>query len=297
MSGGGRVTAVGVQGSNVRNISFDTVAGTGGIGVTGSGNPRMTYAEGEFMVLLFDFSASRFAMTLNDFGTFTQAGTTMTENVLIIFYQGSNVVRSVVKGACRADGGLASFEIDVGASFDAVVLAPAASTGTTSGGTSTTGDTGFLLSEVRSCASSTQEFCRTSLSSAQNTCSPDLRVEKSSSATFREGGQGTYTINVRNVGMGATSAPVTVTDNLPNRLSYVSAAGSSWSCSASGRVVTCSTAAVIAAGASAPPITLTVSVANNAAPSVTNEVTVSGGDEISSFRADNNATVSTPVSP
>lgn len=294
----GNVLAVGGQGSDFRNISFDTIGGVGGIGVTGSSSPKMTYLESEFMFLIFDASTRRFAMTLNDFGTFPQSGTTMTERVLLVFYQGSTIVHSVVKNACRPDGGLASFEIDVPANFNGMLLAPAPSTGS-SGGTTVEGDTGFLISEVRSCAvsSPTQAFCRTTLSSAQNTCTPDLRVTKTTTSAFVEGQQATYEIVVENTGIAATSGTVTVVDTLPIRLSFVSAAGPGWTCSASGLVVTCTRAAVIPAGERADPITLTVAVGTGAAPSVTNVVAVSGGGEASSFAGNNSASLDTPVSP
>src|SRR5262249_24611003 len=68
-------------------------------------------------------------------------------------------------------------------------------------------------------------------------------------------------------------------DTLDPNVTFVSAAGTNWSCNAAAQVVTCTTSAVIAAGASAPGITITVNVAANVGPSVTNGVTVAGGGE------------------
>jgi uncharacterized repeat protein (TIGR01451 family) len=79
-----------------------------------------------------------------------------------------------------------------------------------------------------------------------------------------------------------------VVDTLPAGLAYVSGTGTGWSCAAAGQVVTCTTANPIAAGASAPAISLVVSVSSTAIPSVLNLAVVSGGGEPSAA-ANNNA--------
>ena len=68
---------------------------------------------------------------------------------------------------------------------------------------------------------------------------------------------------------------VTVTDTLPAGLTYNSSSGTGWSCSAAGQVVTCTHAPTINPGASLPPLSLVVNIAEAAAASVTNSVTVS----------------------
>jgi uncharacterized repeat protein (TIGR01451 family) len=106
----------------------------------------------------------------------------------------------------------------------------------------------------------------------------NLSVSKTANpATFAQGQNGAYTITANNIGNAPSSGTITVTDTLGPNQTFVSATGSGWSCSAAGQVVTCTTSAVIAAGASAPPITLTVNVAANAPTSVTNNVAVAGG--------------------
>src|SRR5439155_785794 len=70
---------------------------------------------------------------------------------------------------------------------------------------------------------------------------------------------------------------VTVTDTLPAGLTATAIAGSGWTCVLG--TLTCTRSDALAAGASYPAITLTVNVANNAAASVTNSVSVSGGGE------------------
>ncbi|HVF45669.1 MAG TPA: hypothetical protein VM936_21765 [Pyrinomonadaceae bacterium] len=107
----------------------------------------------------------------------------------------------------------------------------------------------------------------------------DVTIAKTHSGNFTQGQNGTYTLAVSNVGGAATSGTVTVSDTLPAGLSYVSATGTGWTCGAAGQVVTCTRATALAAGASYPNITLTVSVATNSALSLTNTATVSGGGQ------------------
>ncbi|MBV9924654.1 MAG: DUF11 domain-containing protein [Acidobacteria bacterium] len=107
----------------------------------------------------------------------------------------------------------------------------------------------------------------------------DLTIAKTHSGNFTQGQNGSYALTVSNAGGAATSGTVTVSDTLPAGLSYVSATGTGWSCSASGQTVTCTRADALAAGASYPAITLTVGVASNAALNLTNTANVSGGGQ------------------
>jgi uncharacterized repeat protein (TIGR01451 family) len=87
-----------------------------------------------------------------------------------------------------------------------------------------------------------------------------------------------------------------VTDTLPAGLAFVSGTGTGWACVSVAPTVTCTSAGVIAAGTtSANPITLTVAVASTAVPSVTNSVTVSGGNEPAANNANNSAFDATNV--
>jgi uncharacterized repeat protein (TIGR01451 family) len=87
-----------------------------------------------------------------------------------------------------------------------------------------------------------------------------------------------------------------VVDTLPAGLTYVSGVGTSWACGNAGQVVTCTSSAVIGAGAvSANPIALTVSVGPTAVPSVLNIVTVSGGGEPAANSANNTGSDNTLV--
>ena len=107
---------------------------------------------------------------------------------------------------------------------------------------------------------------------------PDLTIGKTHAGNFFQGqSAATYTLTVSNAGSTSTSGTVTVTDSVPAGLSATGIAGSGWSCTAPGGPCTRSDA--LAAGASYPPLTLTVNVAANAPASVTNTATVSGGGE------------------
>src|SRR5207237_241254 len=107
---------------------------------------------------------------------------------------------------------------------------------------------------------------------------PDLTIAKTHSGNFTQGQTGaTYTITATNSGFAPTSGTVTVTDTLPAGLTATAIAGSGWTCVLG--TLTCTRSDALAAGASYPAITLTVNVANNAAASVTNSVSVSGGGE------------------
>nr|WP_242029057.1 isopeptide-forming domain-containing fimbrial protein [Coleofasciculus sp. FACHB-712] len=111
---------------------------------------------------------------------------------------------------------------------------------------------------------------------------PDLSIEKTHTGNFIVGKQGVYTLSVRNSPTsGATTGTVTVTDTLATGLSFVSATGTNWSCSASGQVVSCTyTGGVVAPGENLPAIVLRVNVDSAATGNITNSATVTTpGDE------------------
>ena len=108
--------------------------------------------------------------------------------------------------------------------------------------------------------------------------SPDLAITKSHTDTFTQGDTAhTYSIIVTNVGTAASSGAVTVIDALPTGLAATDISGTGWSTDLS--TLTSTRSDALAAGASYPAITVTVSVATNAPAGVTNTATVSGGGE------------------
>jgi uncharacterized repeat protein (TIGR01451 family) len=107
---------------------------------------------------------------------------------------------------------------------------------------------------------------------------PDLTINKSHVGNFTQGQVGaTYSITATNSGAAATSGTVTVVDTLPAGLTATAISGSGWSCVLG--TLTCTRSDALAAGSSYPVITVTVNVANNAASSVTNSVSISGGGQ------------------
>ena len=108
---------------------------------------------------------------------------------------------------------------------------------------------------------------------------PDLTINKSHVGNFTQGQVGaTYSIIAANSGLAATSGTVTVTDALPAGLTATAISGTGWTCVLG--TLTCTRSDALAAGSSYPVITVTVTVANNAAASVTNSASVSGGGQI-----------------
>jgi uncharacterized repeat protein (TIGR01451 family) len=122
---------------------------------------------------------------------------------------------------------------------------------------------------------------------------PDLTIAKSHTGDFFQGQTAaTYSIVVTNAGGLTTSGTVTVTDTLPTGLTATAMAGTGWNCTLGTRV--CTRADALTSGNSYEPITLTVSVASNAATSLTNSVTVSGGSQ-QTDSANNTATDPTTI--
>ena len=121
---------------------------------------------------------------------------------------------------------------------------------------------------------------------------PDLTITKTHTGNFLRPQTGaSYTITVSNVGTVDTTALITMDDTLPAGLTATDLSGLNWNCTLS--PLQCTRGDVLVAGTSFEPITLTVNVANNAASSVTNTATVSGGGE--SNTANNTASDATQI--
>jgi len=115
---------------------------------------------------------------------------------------------------------------------------------------------------------------------------PALRIAKTHSGFFTPGQSGAaYTVTVSNAaGVSPTSGLVTVTETVPTGMKLVSMAGTGWTCPTGGN--TCSRSDALNAGSTYPAIAVTVNVASNAPPQVTNQVTVSGGGSASASAGD-----------
>lgn len=106
----------------------------------------------------------------------------------------------------------------------------------------------------------------------------DLSVTKTHPGSLQPvaGQPFTWTVAVTNLGPSVSRAPITVTDTLPAGVTYASAAGTGWVCSASGQVVTCTSAADLSLGEVAAAITVTADVAASTTGSLGNVAHVSG---------------------
>jgi len=127
---------------------------------------------------------------------------------------------------------------------------------------------------------------------------PDLRIIKEANpdpATV--GAPLTYTLHVRNVGAGPTTAPVTVTDTLDPSLTISSASGAGWNCPAPvGQTVTCTLVGSLAANTDAGDITIAVTPTQVfAAPGVPNTATIATAHDPNA--ANNSSSIHTVVKP
>jgi len=111
---------------------------------------------------------------------------------------------------------------------------------------------------------------------------PDVSITSSHTGNLGVGFNETFVIGIANVGSAATTSAMTVTDTLPVGLTFVSATGIGWSCTAAEQVVTCINPNPLAAGASTS-VSLTVTVGGNAGSSVIHAPRVNvAGDPVSS---------------
>ena len=121
----------------------------------------------------------------------------------------------------------------------------------------------------------------------------DLSIAKSDNADpVAVGAELVYTVQVSNGGPDAAAA-VTITDNLPNELDFVSASASQGTCSAKNRRVTCELGA-LANGAKA---TATIRTKPTKAGQIENTATVSSTDPDPNKPNDSDAEVTTVTAP
>ena len=121
----------------------------------------------------------------------------------------------------------------------------------------------------------------------------DLSITKTHTGSFTVGSTGTYVLSVRNAGPEVEANDVQVTDPLPAGLTFQSAAGTGWSCSATGQDVACTHPGPLAVGATLPDITLTVGVGAAAAPSVVNTASVGSASVDANAANDSSADTTT----
>jgi uncharacterized repeat protein (TIGR01451 family) len=125
--------------------------------------------------------------------------------------------------------------------------------------------------------------------------SADLTISKTDSPDpVGIGATLTYTLQVQNLGPDPASG-VTVTDELPKGVDFVSAAASSGQCSRKGRKVSCALGGLNAPTINyGPPPTVTVSVIPRRVGTITNRASVKG-DQKDPVGANNKASATTSV--
>jgi len=152
---------------NPVEITYATSGSNEGIGVAGGGSAMVQSSASEKVRLTVERINGRFGATLVDFGTY--GGEPYIELVEFRFFNNGTQVGSARYGiACHADGGLASFDISVGAAYDRVDVTPIPAYNTDTG--MFTGITAFLLGSVKTCPSPAAQ-CRTDQWLAGNACS------------------------------------------------------------------------------------------------------------------------------
>jgi uncharacterized repeat protein (TIGR01451 family) len=122
--------------------------------------------------------------------------------------------------------------------------------------------------------------------------SADLSLAKSGPASVVAGGAISYTLDVANGGP-SNAVNLTVTDTLPGGVTFGSASGTGWTCSHTGNASVSCTLPALAAGASAPPITVVVTAPAQAA-NLTNSAAVAS-DTADPDPGDNSDSATTDV--
>ena len=122
---------------------------------------------------------------------------------------------------------------------------------------------------------------------------PDLAVSKSTNGTYQQGGTGTFSVTVSNVGGSPSTGTVAVTELPPAGMIVTSMSGDGWAFNSNN--ITCTRPDSLGTGTNYPPITVGVTIATNTPAEVTNSVVLSGGGDISN--ANNTAQARVAVSP
>jgi uncharacterized repeat protein (TIGR01451 family)/LPXTG-motif cell wall-anchored protein len=124
----------------------------------------------------------------------------------------------------------------------------------------------------------------------------DLRLVKSLNSYSSSTAQAVYKLQVSNVGVAAHTGTITVVDQLPSGLQFVSGSGSGWTVTHSGQRVVAVTTQTVAPNAKATPLFITTKVTAQPGQTVVNSATVSGGTgEVN--HTNNNGKVNLNVTP
>jgi uncharacterized repeat protein (TIGR01451 family) len=272
--------SVGVTGANpgVFTNTTGVVSSTnGGTGGTATANltiatpPSITKAFGAASIGLAGSTSLTFTIT-NPNASIALTGIAFTDALPagLVVSTPNGLAGTCGSGTVTATGGSTSVTLAGGT---------IATSGTCSFAVNITAVTAGNLVNTTGTVSATNGGTGNTATASINVAAPDLTITKSHASNFFQGQTAaTYTITVNNIGPGPTAGTVTATDTLPAGLTATAMAGTGWTCTVA--TLACTRTDALAPGASYPAITLTVSVAANAAASVTNIATVAGGGEI-----------------
>ena len=274
------------------NVTVGSLTRGSGLTISGTAATRAWGGNG------FDATSEANAITASDFATFAITGksgyTTSITSISKFDYRRSTTgppsgeLQYQIGSGAFVDAAAISYSStsSSGASLAAIDLSGisalqnvAAGTAVTfrivNWGASTSTGTWYIYDVGNSTAA---DFAVTGTVTPVVTTFPDLTISKSHSGTFTQGDTSrTYTLTVTNSGNATTSGTVSVIDTVPSGLVATGISGTGWT--ATGGTFGVNRSDALAAGASYPPITVTVDVATNAAASVTNSATVAGGGE------------------
>ena len=118
----------------------------------------------------------------------------------------------------------------------------------------------------------------------------DLTIDVASQRAVAPGQNATWTIVTKNTGPSVAPGPVVVTSVLDNRLAFVSASGSGWTCAHNAGTVTCVSAGDVVAGSSST-IELVTLVNADAGVTISITATVSAADPANESTFVNNTSV------
>jgi hypothetical protein len=270
------VNVTGTTAGAKNNTTGNIASVEGGTGGTASASiavvapPSITKAFNPNSIGLNTNSTLTFTITNPAANTVAEAGVGFTDTFPV------GIVIATPNGLTNTCGGV----VTATAGSGSVTLAAgtiASSTSCTIAVT-TTGTARGNFTNTSGAVSSTNGGTGNTASAAIVVVTPDLTITKSHAGNFLLGQIGaSYTLTVNNIGLDPTFGTVTAADVLPVGLTATAISGSGWTCILG--TLTCTRSDVLAAGGSYPAITVTVNVAANAANSVTNNASVSGGGE------------------
>lgn len=293
-SGSNRLLVVAASDPQTNNVSSVTFAGaplTRAAQVTDGSSVSSIW----YLVLGTGGSSTTGAVVMSSLGTERRF-------LAAAVYSGVNQITSVAAGPSGQGAGSSSLSVSSEAGdlvfdlFDALRdnTAPAISVG--SGQTQVSQGNGSILSDFLGYRTSTEPGANSTTMSWTSTNSrylhatinikqqllPDLTLASAAvGSNFVRGGSATFLLTLTNAGQAATSASYSVAATMPAGLTAESASGSGWSCAVAGggASFSCARSTAIAPGASAPTITLTTTLANNAPATVQLTSSASGGNE------------------